>query len=100
MLNGLLFLKLFKLFLDNIIFLVLEIIQVQTVSSHQRGVISKSELPFAPTNHSSLVISHWSLVINHYFFSLIEIQQLLVEQHHIFVLQIGLFSIEIGVSTN
>jgi len=65
MLNGLLFLKLFKLFLDNIIFLVLEIIQVQTVSSHQRGVITKGELPFAPTNHLSLVICRWSLVISH-----------------------------------
>ena len=65
MLNGLLFLKLFKLFLDNIIFLVLEIIQVQTVSSHQRGGITKGEWQFAPTNHSSLVIGHLSLVIGH-----------------------------------
>ena len=66
MLNGLLFLKLFKLFLDNIIFLVLEIIQVQTVSSHQRGVITKGELPFAPTNNLSLFTIHYSLFTIHY----------------------------------
>ena len=58
MLNGLLFLKLFKLFLDNIIFLVLEIIQVQTLSYHKWGVITKGEWQFAPTNHASLVIGH------------------------------------------